>query len=514
MPYNADGRGYGDGRGYAEQGPTGYQTRGYPVQQAPRGYMVEQAPLKYADPMRMAQSRGMEVDYTNQAGMAERETDNKYLDPYSAFAFLGNLLISLIFGTVAAVTADWNNLRIKDEESLTPSPTFDPDQLQTTALEAAGVSVVGLLLSIALAYASLFAAEKCTRCLLYTGAVLMIITFFILFVLSRSLILIIIGVVIIGFYGYLLCQKAAIEFAIWVVQTSCKVLKQYGGVIRLSFIWLVLQALVVIGYIFFALAGQAAFGTISFVYLMFSLYWAAEVLSNVLVVTVSSVAAFWATGISNIDATRPVSSSFYFSITFAFGSICLGSLIVAILKTARLIARLASSSAGNDSEFGRVVAMCCMCFLSCIEGLIEYFNEWAFAYIAMYRKDFRTSASYVWNLLKTNGYEAVANDIYTDMVTFLPPVVTGLVVAGLYALYGQYIVRWSSSGVILGAVAGGILGFVLCQMVMRLIGTVQNVIFLSYIEQRGAFYTRHPDLVKSLEQKFRDRFPDIPQDRL
>jgi len=480
---------------------------GYKPHQAYPGNNVEQSPLKYADQTRMVQNRGMDIDYTNPAGM--EGDDNKYRDPYAAVAFLANLVISLIFGTVAAVTADWNNLRIVDEDSATPSPTYDVDQLQTTAYEVAGVTVLGLLLSIALAYLSLFAAEKCTRCLLYTGGVFMIITLILIVMLSGDWIMIILGVICILFYGYLLCHKESIEFAIWVVQTSCKVLKQYGGVIRLSFIWLVLQAIVIIGYMFFALAGQAAFGSISFIYLMFSLYWGAEVLSNVLVVTVSSVAAYWATGISNIDDMRPVSSSFYFSITYAFGSVCLGSLIVAILKTARLIARMASN-AGGDNDIGRVVALCCVCFLSCIEGLIEYFNEWAFAYIAMYRKDFRTSASLVWNLLRTNGFEAVANDVYTDMVTFLPPFLTGLVIAGLYAVYGAYIVNWSSSGVIVGAIAGGILGFVLCHMVMRLIGTVQNVIFLSYIEQRNVFFGRHPDLVASLEGKFRERFPDVP----
>jgi len=462
------------------------------------GYRVEQAPLKYEDQNRIAMG-GPEM---------ASEQDFKYRDPGAAIAFLVNLLISLGLGAVAAATCDWNDLRIDNEESITPSPTFDPDQIQTTAFEAAVGTVIGLILSIVLAYGSLYAVDKFTRCLLYSGAVLMIIFIFIIYVLSASLLLVIIGVIAIAVYIYLLFQKDSIEFAIWVVQTSCKVLKKYGGVIRLSFIWMLLQATVVIGYIFLALAGQAAFGGLCFIYLMFSLYWGAEVLCNILAVTVSSVAAFWATEISNIDGTRPVSSSFYYSITYSFGSICLGSLIVAILKTARLIARMAVNS-GGDNSASRFIAMCCVCVLGCIEGLIEYFNEWAYAYVAMYRKDFRTSAKLVWNLLKTNGWEAVANDIYTDMVTFVPPVLSGIIVAVLLALYAQYLVRWSSSGVILGAVAGFLLGFVLCNLVMRLIGTVQNVIFLSYLERRNIFAQRRPEIVAQLEQKFRVRYPDM-----
>jgi len=477
-----------------------------PFQTDNRGYKIEEAPLKYGNQNIMT-TGGIEMAYPNQY-VSEQNDDFRYRDPIAAIVFIANLIISLGLGTVAALTCDWNDLTVDNEESLTPSPTFDPVQIQTTALEAAAVTVVGLILSVVLAYGSLYAVDKFTRCLLYTGAALMLVFIFILYVLSGNLILVLIGVVAIAVYIYLLCQKAKIEFAIWIVQMSCKVLKKYGGVIRLSFIWMLLQAGVVIGYSFFALAGEAAFGDVCFIYLMFSLFWGAEVLSNILVVTVSSVAAFWATEISNIDGTNPVSSSFYFSITYSFGSICLGSLIVAILKTARLIARMAINSAG-DNDASRVVAMCCHCFLGCIEGLVEYFNEWAYAYVAMYRKDFRTSAKLVWDLLKNNGWDAIANDIYTDMVTFLPPVLSGIIVAGVYALYAQYVVQWSSVGVILGAVAGFILGFVLCNMIMRLIGTVQNVIFLSYLEQRNIFAGRHPELVAQLEEKFQLRYPDL-----
>lgn len=207
---------------------------------------------------------------------------------------------------------------------------------------------------------------------------------------------------------------------------------------------------------------------------------------------------------------KPVSASFKFSITYAFGSICLGSLIVAILKTFRLIVRMiATTETANDNEICRFINYSCICVLLVIENALQYFNEWAYAYVSMYRYDFRTCAKMVWDLWSNNGWEVVSNDMYTDMVTFVPPIVTGLVVAGLYAMSAKYIALWDSASVIIGAIVGGVLGFMLCNMVMRLIGTVQNVIFLSYLEQREIFKKKHPTFVASLEEKFQHRYPSI-----
>merc|ERR1719233_1826241 len=270
--------------------------------------------------------------------------------------------------------------------------------------------------------------------------------------------------------------------------------------------WCFLQAVMISGYFVMAMGALAMYGFVAFIYLLFSTYWTAEVLSNIMVVTVSKLAASWCTGARN--SANPVFSSFRFSTTYALGSICLGSLIVSILKTMRLVARMLANASGNDG-IGRVIALCCMCILQCIENLVRYFNEWAYAYIGMYEQDFRTSASKVWDLLRTNGWEAVANDIFTDMVILIPPIVTGLIVAGLVTLSAYYLFHWSGGMIIAAAVVGGLLGLILCNLVMRLISTAQNVIFLSYLENRDKFYNKHQRIVGSLEDKFRVRYPNI-----
>lgn len=365
-------------------------------------------------------------------------------------------------------------------------------------------------MAVALSYVSLWAAEKYTRCLLYTGGVLIIIVTIVCYILSGSWLMIIIGMMMVACYSWMLTKKDSIAFAIWVVQTSCKALHQHGRMVSFAFLWLILQTLWLVIYLVFCIAGDVMFGGLGLMYFIFSLYWGAEVLSNILTVTVSSLTAFWATGITNIDPKNPIKASFKFSVTYAFGSICLGSLIVAILKTIRVLARfIATTESANDNEICRTMVYCCICFLNVLENIVQYFNEWAYSYVAMYRNDFCTSAKLAYDLWSTNGWEALSNDMYTEMVTFVPPLVTGLIVAVLYALCAQYMAQWESTAVVIGAIVGGVLGFTLCNMVMRLVGTVQNVIFLSYLEQRGSFKGKHQTLVESLESKIQTRYPKM-----
>jgi len=108
---------------------------------------------------------------------------------------------------------------------------------------------------------------------------------------------------------------------------------------------------------------------------------------------------------------------------------------------------------------------------------------------------------------RSNGWEAVCNDKFTDMVTFIPPIVAGLIVGGLYTLGAVYLTQWEAHAVKLGAVAGLLIGFLLCNMVMRLIAAVQNVIIQSYIEKRKIFKFKHDTLVQSLEEKLHTRYP-------
>lgn len=67
--------------------------------------------------------------------------------------------------------------------------------------------------------------------------------------------------------------------------------------------------------------------------------------------------------------------------TYSFGSICLGSFIVALVQALRALERHTRNS--DDLQF---VSCIIQCLLACIEGIIEEINKWAYG---MFRELYR-----------------------------------------------------------------------------------------------------------------------------
>jgi hypothetical protein len=107
------------------------------------------------------------------------------------------------------------------------------------------------------------------------------------------------------------------------------------------------------------------------------------VVQNVVHVTVSGLFAtvyFMGTPVSQWKVTVPVQNptakSAKRAMSTSFGSICYGSLIIALIQTLRY---LVQSARQQSQEEGNLFAFFCLycldCILSIIESLAEYFNK-------------------------------------------------------------------------------------------------------------------------------------------
>ena len=66
-----------------------------------------------------------------------------------------------------------------------------------------------------------------------------------------------------------------------------------------------------------------------------------------------------------------VNGAFIRTVTTSFGSICFGSLIVAILEALRMLARVA-----RENDDGNGILLCIAeCILGCLASIMEYFNK-------------------------------------------------------------------------------------------------------------------------------------------
>jgi hypothetical protein len=111
--------------------------------------------------------------------------------------------------------------------------------------------------------------------------------------------------------------------------------------------------------------------------------------------------------------------------TISFGSICVGSLFVAIVQTLHAIAQcIANEQRGHEFLFS-----CVNCFLGILDNLIQYFNKWAFVQVAVHGKNFVRAARDTWDLFRTQRVDILINDDLTGVVLFTSCVVGGVFTA-------------------------------------------------------------------------------------
>lgn len=134
------------------------------------------------------------------------------------------------------------------------------------------------------------------------------------------------------------------------------------------------------------------------VFVTFAGYWISEVIKNVIHVTISGVYGSWyfcaqKPGGVPKGATR---GAFKRSMTYSFGSISFGSLIVAIIQLLRQACSIAQQ---NEAAQGNIMGQIFFCFLGCLIGLldwaVQFINEYAFSYIALYGKAYIPAAKVI-----------------------------------------------------------------------------------------------------------------------
>jgi len=194
----------------------------------------------------------------------------------------------------------------------------------------------------------------------------------------------------------------------------------------------------------------------------------------------------------------PTLGSFKRAITLSFGSICLGSLIVSII---RVIRSLVNSGQNSSSSFVRCFFDC---ILSCIESILTYFNTYAFAEMAIYGKSYMDSGHDAWELMKARGIDMIVNDNLVGGVALFGSLLSGLMCAGFAALLSRFVLieeSWALWALIAFFVG---LTMAMCAMEVILSGTV--TIFVCLAEDPAALTDNH----RSHESVFlalRDRFP-------
>lgn len=136
---------------------------------------------------------------------------------------------------------------------------------------------------------------------------------------------------------------------------------------------------------------------------------------------------------------NPTLGAFKRSMTTSFGSICFGSLIVAFIQFLRRICSVAQQNAAEDGNIGMVILFCILrCLIGIIEWLVEFFNKYAYSYIALYGVKYVSAAKATWRMIKDRGWDALIQDCLVDPVLSSGSVFVGYLAALLSYLYLQF----------------------------------------------------------------------------
>ncbi|CAJ1012707.1 putative Plasma-membrane choline transporter [Leishmania naiffi] len=251
---------------------------------------------------------------------------------------------------------------------------------------------------------------------------------------------------------WLFLVRDRIPFAAALLRTSAKLISTYKS----TFVLNLVLCVVTLGYVvlwgygvaapidrFYKGTANGGYGFVIAV-LVFSLMWVSQVMPNVMHVTSSGLVATWYFAGSNNMPRNPTLASFKRAITTSFGSICFGSLVVAIIQFIRWLVE----SSGSDYENGFLRCLL-ECMLRCLQSIVEYLNRYAFVHVAIYGCGYIEGAKRTFALCKQCFFAAYFNDclLAPTLNMFL------FAISLLYALIAGVVSRSWPIGVLVFCVA-------------------------------------------------------------
>lgn len=174
------------------------------------------------------------------------------------------------------------------------------------------------------------------------------------------------------------------------------------------------------------------------VFVFFAGYYISEVIRNVIHVVIAGVFGTWyyLSGSDQGEPKHPALGALKRALTYCFGSICFGSLIVSLIQLLRAFINTLKQNAFAD---GNNCAGCGYLILDFFVGFLEwavrYFNHYAYCYVGLYGKSYLKSAKDTRDLLRFKGMDALINDCFINTSLNFYAMLVGYIAALLAYLY-------------------------------------------------------------------------------
>ncbi|XP_061685441.1 choline transporter-like protein 2 [Syngnathoides biaculeatus] len=157
-------------------------------------------------------------------------------------------------------------------------------------------------------------------------------------------------------------------------------------------------------------------------YNVFLFFWCTNFVTALGQVTLAGAFAsyYWAFKKPDDLPAYPVLSSLRRAIRYHTGSVAFGSLILSIIQIIRVILEyLDHKMQGSQNKYTKFLLNCMKCLFWCLETCIKFLNRNAYIMIAIYGKNFCTSAQDAFMLLLRNIVRVAVLDKVTDFLLLL-----------------------------------------------------------------------------------------------
>jgi len=247
--------------------------------------------------------------------------------------------------------------------------------------------------------------------------------------------------------------------------------------------------------------------------LLLAIFWTQQVFQNTIHVTIAGVVSTWWFSPSEASSccSSAIRDSFVRATTTSFGSICFGSLLVALVQTVRAMVQ----NARNNSEGGMAFLLCIVeCLIRCVEDLLEYFNKFAYIYVGMYGYSYLEAGKNVMTLFGQKGWSIIISDNLISNVLFLFSLIVGLLTGGVGLLMHEIEPSWFDLGaddenVAMGTAFGlcFLIGIVISVTTLSVVDSSVNTVLVCFAEAPAEFEENHPELSSQMRSAWREVYP-------
>jgi len=212
---------------------------------------------------------------------------------------------------------------------------------------------------------------------------------------------------------------------------------------------------------------------------LFVFLWTVELIQALFQMTVAGGVAGWYFTRQSVEGS-PALRSLGRGLTKSFGSLALGSLILAIIELINLILKQLQKSNQKNKVLSCIIC-CVRCLFSCLQKFVQFIDKFAYISIAMYGDSFCTAAKNVTQLIERNMFTTIMVDYLGRFILFVGKILACGVCVAFTILYINFTHR-SISGFTIAAVV--IISFVIFTIFAYIIEVGVSTVLVCYLEDK------------------------------